>query len=135
MPRDLPVNWTEIKAIAEKQPMFLPSWMQPRQSSLPWRVHDDDRLRHMRRSRWTPQYLTAVDGTTCIGCGRCFKVCSREVVHLYGGDDAGEILGVCDGEDDDFDGELNRMIMNDAYVADPIAKEDGKKARGYGVAA
>ncbi|ASY73902.1 4Fe-4S ferredoxin, nitrogenase-associated (plasmid) [Sinorhizobium fredii CCBAU 83666] len=25
---------------------------------------------------------------------------------VYGVDDAGEILGVCDGQDDDFDGEL-----------------------------
>ncbi|MER9357846.1 ferredoxin III, nif-specific [Mesorhizobium sp. M0514] len=62
-------------------------------------------------SGWVPEYLTAIDGTTCIGCGRCFKVCSREVMHLYGVDDVGEILGACDGQDDDFDGELNRMIM------------------------
>ncbi|KLK90281.1 ferredoxin [Microvirga vignae] len=62
-------------------------------------------------SRWMPDYLTAIDGAICIGCGRCFKVCSREVMHLYGIDDTGEILGVCDGEDDDFDGQLNRMIM------------------------
>ncbi|CDX53019.1 putative ferredoxin-3 [Mesorhizobium plurifarium] len=62
-------------------------------------------------SKWMPQYLTAIDGTICIGCGRCFKVCSREVMHLYGVDDAGEILGPCNDEDDDFDGELNRMIM------------------------
>ncbi|MER9209517.1 ferredoxin III, nif-specific [Mesorhizobium sp. M0771] len=61
-------------------------------------------------SGWMPEYLTAIDGRTCIGCGRCFKVCSREVMQLYGVDDAGEILGACDGEDD-FDGELNRMIM------------------------
>ncbi|MGX9120424.1 ferredoxin III, nif-specific [Mesorhizobium sp. BHbsci] len=61
-------------------------------------------------SSWMPDYLTAIDGTTCIGCGRCFKVCSREVMHLYGVDDAGEILGICDDEDD-FEGELNRMIM------------------------
>lgn len=60
-------------------------------------------------SRWMPEYLTAIDGTTCIGCGRCFKVCSREVMHLHGIDDTGEILGICDGQDDDFDGELNRI--------------------------
>ncbi|AYG64086.1 ferredoxin III, nif-specific [Rhizobium jaguaris] len=62
-------------------------------------------------SSWVPEYLTAIDGKTCIGCGRCFKVCSREVMKLYGVDESGEILGVCDDEDDDFDGELNRMIM------------------------
>ncbi|OWK25157.1 ferredoxin [Rhizobium yanglingense] len=61
-------------------------------------------------SRWIPEYLNKI-GAICIGCGRCFKVCSREVMHLYGFDDTGEILGVCDGGDDDFDGELNRVIM------------------------
>lgn len=44
-------------------------------------------------SRWMPDYLSAIDGTTSIGCGRCFKVGQ----HLYGVDDAGEILGACDG--------------------------------------
>jgi len=63
-------------------------------------------------SRWMPEYLTAINAETCIGCGRCFKVCSRDVMHLYGVDDEGEILGQCvEGEDEDFDGELNRMIM------------------------
>ncbi len=62
-------------------------------------------------SRWMPKYLSAIDGATCIGCGRCFKVCSREVMHLHGIDDVGEILGPFDGEEDDFGGELNRMIM------------------------
>ncbi|WP_292168053.1 ferredoxin III, nif-specific [Mesorhizobium sp.] len=62
-------------------------------------------------SIWMPSYLTFIDSKTCIGCGRCFKVCSRDVMHLHGVDDAGEILGPCDDEDDDFDGELNRMIM------------------------
>ncbi|MCG5481734.1 ferredoxin III, nif-specific [Sinorhizobium alkalisoli] len=62
-------------------------------------------------STWIPQYLTAIDAVTCIGCGRCVKVCSREVMHLYGVDESGEILGACDGEDEDFDGELSRTIM------------------------
>ena len=63
-------------------------------------------------SDWMPEYLVKIDGETCIGCGRCYKVCSRDVMHLYGVDDEGEILGQCvEGEDEDFDGELNRMIM------------------------
>ncbi|TIV72444.1 MAG: ferredoxin, partial [Mesorhizobium sp.] len=47
-------------------------------------------------SLWMPSYLTSIDSKTCIGCGRCFKVCSRDVMHLHGVDDAGEILGPCD---------------------------------------
>ena len=63
-------------------------------------------------SAWMPEYLTRIDAATCIGCGRCFKVCSRDVMHLHGVDEAGQVLGrVEEGEDEDFDGELNRMIM------------------------
>lgn len=63
-------------------------------------------------SAWTPSYLTAINDKTCIGCGRCYKVCSRDVMHLYGVDEDGKVLGqIREGEDDDFDGELNRSIM------------------------
>ncbi|PNG27679.1 ferredoxin III, nif-specific [Methylocella silvestris] len=61
---------------------------------------------------WTPQYLTEIDPVTCIGCGRCFKVCPQNVMTLYGVNDEGEILGaVTQDDDDDFDGDLNRKIM------------------------
>ena len=61
---------------------------------------------------WMPVYLTDIDGATCIGCGRCYKVCSRDVMHLYGVDEDGVVLGqVTEDDDDDFDGELNRKIM------------------------
>ncbi len=61
---------------------------------------------------WTPVYLTQINGETCIGCGRCFKVCSRDVMHLYGVDESNQLLGqVTEDDDDDFDGELNRKIM------------------------
>lgn len=63
-------------------------------------------------SAWEPHYITAIDSKTCIGCGRCFKVCSRDVMHLYGLDDCGNVLGkVTEDDDDDFDGDLNRKIM------------------------
>jgi Nif-specific ferredoxin III len=63
---------------------------------------------------WEPTYLTAIDGGTCIGCGRCYKVCSRDVMHLYGLDGDNNMLGKVSGDDDDdddFDGELVRKIM------------------------
>lgn len=31
---------------------------------------------------WEPQFIEAVDQDNCIGCGRCFKVCSRNVFNL-----------------------------------------------------
>lgn len=61
---------------------------------------------------WEPSYITAIDGGKCIGCGRCFKVCSRDVMHPYGLNEDGDVLGkVTDDDDDDFDGDLNRKIM------------------------
>ncbi len=63
-------------------------------------------------SAWTPEYLTTIDASKCIGCGRCYKVCSRDVMHLHGVDNTGAVLGkVTEDDDDDFDGELNRKIM------------------------
>jgi len=63
-------------------------------------------------SPYTPLYLTDISAETCIGCGRCFKVCPQGVMALYGVNDEGEILGaVTDDDDDDFDGDLNRKIM------------------------
>ena len=29
---------------------------------------------------WTPQFATNLDQSKCIGCGRCYKVCSRSVL-------------------------------------------------------
>ncbi len=31
---------------------------------------------------WTPTFVTALDEATCIGCGRCYKVCPRNVFNL-----------------------------------------------------
>ncbi|MDR9830589.1 ferredoxin III, nif-specific [Vibrio sp. FNV 38] len=31
---------------------------------------------------WQPKYLESLDESTCIGCGRCYNVCSRDVFDL-----------------------------------------------------
>ncbi|MGF1547368.1 MAG: ferredoxin III, nif-specific [Thiotrichales bacterium] len=31
---------------------------------------------------WTPTFVVDLDQSTCIGCGRCFKVCPRDVFAL-----------------------------------------------------
>ncbi|MDP3933139.1 MAG: 4Fe-4S binding protein, partial [Methylococcaceae bacterium] len=33
-------------------------------------------------TEWTPAYVTDINQKTCIGCGRCFKVCPRDVFDL-----------------------------------------------------
>ena len=67
---------------------------------------------------WVPVYLTAINGETCIGCGRCFKVCSREVMHLYGLDEDGnnrrgaktEVGKFLFGEDAELHGTTQREV-------------------------
>lgn len=69
-------------------------------------------------SAWEPQFITAIDQPKCIGCGRCYKVCSRAVLNLveYEADEA------YDDEYDDFDDE-QRMVMEVANAGDCIGCE------------
>jgi Nif-specific ferredoxin III len=59
---------------------------------------------------WTPQYLLSIDAEVCIGCGRCFKVCGRNVMTLKGVGEEGELVPL----DDDDDIERKVMAMEDA---------------------
>jgi Nif-specific ferredoxin III len=56
-------------------------------------------------SVWEPSYLLGIDQDTCIGCGRCYKVCGQSVVSLQGLTEDGEILSL------DEDEEIERKIM------------------------
>ena len=49
-------------------------------------------------ANWTPTFIQAIDEEKCIGCGRCFKSCSRKV------------LGPMDLEDEES--ESIRMVMS-----------------------
>ncbi|MBB4286865.1 ferredoxin III, nif-specific [Roseospira goensis] len=54
---------------------------------------------------WVPSYLEAIDPDVCIGCGRCVKVCARDVIALRGVTEDGDL---CDPFDDDE--EIERKI-------------------------
>ncbi|MFO1418315.1 MAG: ferredoxin III, nif-specific [Methylotetracoccus sp.] len=66
---------------------------------------------------WTPAFVQAIDQTRCIGCGRCYKVCPRDVFDLV---DRAETLG--DMEIDDFDDldDDNAQVMSIADGGDCI---------------
>src|SRR3989344_392713 len=56
-------------------------------------------------AEWVPQFVTAVDAQRCIGCGRCYKVCPRDVFELV------ERSGIVDEDDDLYDEDDEIMIM------------------------
>ena len=45
---------------------------------------------------WTPAFVTNLNQGNCIGCGRCYKVCPRDVFELVDREDL-------DLDDDDYD--------------------------------
>ena len=57
---------------------------------------------------WRPAYLTEINPKKCIGCGRCYKVCGREVMTLKGINEDGEYI---DLDDDDDDDEIEKKVM------------------------
>ena len=66
---------------------------------------------------YTPAFVTDIDQGHCIGCGRCFKVCPRDVFDLI---EREEVEGLADmdedddGYDDDDDGfsDDTAMVMS-----------------------
>lgn len=56
--------------------------------------------------RWRPDYLLSINAETCIGCGRCYKVCGRGVMTLKGINDEDEVV------DYDYDvDDIERKVM------------------------
>lgn len=60
---------------------------------------------------WTPEFAVALDAKKCIGCGRCYKVCTRDVLELI--DRSEEDIA----EDDDDDSDSISSVMS---LADPM---------------
>lgn len=69
---------------------------------------------------WTPAFIVDLNQKLCIGCGRCYKVCPRDVFELVDRDD----LDLDDDDDfgDDFD-EAPGMVMNLKDALDCIGCE------------
>lgn len=54
---------------------------------------------------WTPQFVQAINQDKCIGCGRCFKACGRNVLVLKALNEDGEWV------EDEEDEEIERKVM------------------------
>jgi len=50
-------------------------------------------------AQWTPAFISALNQSNCIGCGRCFKVCPRAVFALV----EREAMADAEDFDDDYD--------------------------------
>lgn len=59
-------------------------------------------------TEYVPEFLVAINAEKCIGCGRCYKVCGRDVMTLRGVDEDGAFV---DLEDEDDDDEIERKVM------------------------
>ena len=46
------------------------------------------------KQEWTPQFIISIDAETCIGCGRCYKVCAHDVLEFeeLDGDDSAKMF-------------------------------------------
>lgn len=64
---------------------------------------------------WEPKFVQTINENTCIGCGRCFKVCPRGVLELVGLNDEGERVHI--DSDDDEDEEYEKKVMTIAHQA------------------
>lgn len=68
---------------------------------------------------WTPAFVSNLNQANCIGCGRCYKVCPRDVLNLV---EREEALGEDFEEYEDLD-EDNTMVMSLANAEDCIGCE------------
>ena len=66
---------------------------------------------------WIPQFVSLLDPKKCIGCGRCYKVCPRNVLDLV--ERSEQLLADADADDDGEDDD-EMMVMTIANGADCI---------------
>jgi Nif-specific ferredoxin III len=58
-------------------------------------------------TEWLPSFVVELNQEDCIGCGRCFKVCPRQVFELIERDDE----DIDDDDDDGFSDDTS-MVMS-----------------------
>lgn len=77
---------------------------------------------------WTPHFVTGIHQEKCIGCGRCYKVCPRDVLDLVereldedddGDDDNMMVMSVKDANDCIGCGSCGRVCPKSCYSYAP----------------
>jgi Nif-specific ferredoxin III len=59
---------------------------------------------------WEPRFVKEINYETCLGCGRCYKVCGRDVLILQPMNEFGKFI------DEDDDDDIERQVMT---IANP----------------
>ncbi len=62
-------------------------------------------------AEWTPAFVTDLNQGNCIGCGRCYKVCPRDVFELTDREDPDLDEDYDDDDDDGFSDDTS-MVMS-----------------------
>ena len=79
---------------------------------------------------WTPQFVTELNQEKCIGCGRCYKVCPRNVLDLLerefddddeGDDDNTMVMSIANALDCIGCGSCGRVCPKDCYTYAPAS--------------
>lgn len=61
--------------------------------------------------QWEPKFISELNQESCIGCGRCYKVCSRDVFDLIEKE-------ISDEDDDDLYDDYDDEVMMVMAVKD-----------------
>lgn len=75
---------------------------------------------------WVPEFVQKIDPEKCLGCGRCYKVCGRNVLRLidkpfdddedeYGDDMGNKVMTVADRDDCIGCGACGRICAKHCY--------------------
>lgn len=86
---------------------------------------------------WTPKFVGEINEEKCIGCGRCFKVCGRDVLELVGVNEDGERIFVDhdDDEDEEYEKKVMTIVHQDNCIGcEACAKICPKKCYTHGTA-
>ena len=68
---------------------------------------------------WTPKFISSINQEKCIGCGRCFKTCARDVLQLMAVNDEGGLFAI-DADDDE---EYDKQVMSIAHPENCVGCE------------